>query len=284
MTAGGQQEVFGEFPSLADVSPSWLANELDDRGVVRLKGAFSAKWLDAMRASVVDSMAVNGDGDFYLDHADFEIGSPAHQLVSDPAVRRLFTETTNLRRPHIGSSEDAMRCSMLVRAGTARKAPSHQFHYDPCILTMVVPVFIPDASFGNNGELAAIVNKRPFRRFHATHLFDTLATHNSLYRRAFTKRVHGAPDRHVVPLEPGDAYLFWGYRTFHGNLAVAPGLLRTTLVLKFGQVHPADSWTSRMAWRLSRSRRDLRRFEYVPAPPARPELGHTLPQPEAVES
>jgi hypothetical protein len=279
----GHQTVNSEAHGLGEVSPSWLANQLDDHGVVRLHGVFSAEWLHAMRASVTDSIAVNGNDDFYLDHADHETGSPASHLTSDPAVRRLFTQTTDLRRPHARSTDaqDAIRCSMLVRAGTARKAPSHLFHYDPCVLTMVVPIFIPQAPFGTCGELAAFGNTRPFRRFHATHLLDTLLTHNSPYRRYTTRRVHQDPDKYVVPLEPGDAYLFWGYRTFHGNLDCAPGLLRTTLVLKYGQVHPASSWTSRVAWALSRSRRDLRRFQYLPAPPANPETREAVPEPHA---
>lgn len=245
-----------------EVSPEWLADELDSHGVVRLAGMLSAEWLASMRKSVAEAIAANGDGDFYLDRADLKIGSPAHQLASDPVMRRLFAETTDLRRPHAGPIDDAMRCSMLVRAGTSRKAPSHQFHYDPCILTMVVPILIPQATFGSNGELAALGNKRPFRRFHATHLLETLATQNKLYRRYVTRRIHDAPEKYVVPLHPGDAYLFWGYRTYHGTLGCAPGLVRTTLVLKFGSVHSTTTWTSKVAWKLSRSRRDLRRFQY----------------------
>ncbi|WP_163738873.1 hypothetical protein [Mycolicibacterium madagascariense] len=254
---------------LGEFSPRWLADQLDDRGLVRLQDVFSAEWLDAMRTMVVDYIAANGDRDFYLDRADQEVGSPAHRLTSDPAVRRLFAETANLRRPHVDSADAPMRCSMLVRTGTVRKAPSHLFHYDPCVLTMIVPIFIPQGPLGTCGELAAFGNTRPFRRFHATHLADVLLTHNRWYRRHTTKRVHDAPEKYVVPLQPGDAYLFWGYRTYHGNLGCAPGVLRTTLVLKFGAVHPADGWLSKVAWRFSRSRRDMQRFQGRSALPRR---------------
>ena len=256
-----QNDVHG----LGEVSPAWLADELDDRGLVRLTDVFSEEWLDEMRTMVVDHIAANGNRDFYLDQADQEVGSSAYRLTSDPAVRRLFTATTDLRRPHAGPADTAMRCSMLVRTGTVRRAPSHLFHYDPCVLTMIVPIFIPQGPLGTCGELAAFGNTRPFRRFHATHLVDVLLTHNRWYRRHTTKRVHAAPEKHVVELKPGDAYLFWGYRTYHGNLGCAPGLLRTTLVVKFGAVHPATSWTSKAAWLLSRSRRDMQRFQGLSA-------------------
>ncbi len=216
-----------------------------------------------MRALVVDYIAGNGDGDFFIAQADHEIGSPPHRLVTDPALRQLFIEAANLRWPVARSAYNVIKCSMLVRAGIAPKARSNLFHYDGAVLTMVVPIFIPQADIGSCGELIAFGNKRPFRRFLASHLIDTLLTHNSLYRRRVTKAVHDAPEKHIVELQPGDAYLFWGYRTFHGNLGCAPGLLRTTLVLHYGEVH-ADSRALRMAWRFGRSRRDLGRLQYTP--------------------
>lgn len=255
-----------EVISLGGISGSWLANQLDNDGVVRLQGVFSNEWLQAMRDSVTDDIAVHGDGDFFIAQADQEIGSPAHQLVSDPALRQLFSEAARLRFPK-GASAQEIRSSMLVRPGTAPKTRSNLFHYDACVLTMVVPIFIPRATIGTNGELAAFGNKRPFRRFVASHLVDMILTHNSLYRRHVTKKVLDAPDKYIVPLQPGDAYLFWGYRTYHGNLVCAPGLLRTTLVVQYGQVH-SDSGAMKVVWRLSRSRQDMNRFQYAPTMPA----------------
>lgn len=258
-----------EVNGFGDISPEWLANELDDHGVVRLQGVISDEWLDAMRGSVTGYIAANADRDFFIDQADSEVGSPPHRLVS--AVRQLFSETTSLRRPNAGSTDDALHCSMLVRTGTARTLRSHLFHYDACVLTMVVPVYIPQGPIGTCGELAAFGNKRPYRRFLTSHLVETMLTHNTLFRRFVTKKVHDAPDKYVVDFQPGDAYLFWGYRTYHGNLGCAPGLLRTTLVLHYGQVHPVGR-ALKVAWRFSRSRRDLRRLQTLPAVPASSEV------------
>jgi len=252
-----------EVISLGGISPSWLANQLDNDGVVRLEGVFSNEWLSALRASVTDDIAGHGGGDFWIGQADQEIGSPAHQLVSDPALRELFSETARLRFPKAAPGQD-IRSSMPVRPGTLPKTRANLFHYDACVLTMLVPIFIPSATIGTCGELAAFGNKRPFRRFVGTHLVDSILTHNSLYRRYITKKVLDDPEKYIVPLQPGDAYLFWGYRTFHGNLVCAPGQLRATLVVQYGQVHP-DSRTMKVVWRFSRSRQDKNRFEYVPA-------------------
>jgi hypothetical protein len=250
---------------LDGISPSWLANQLDQQGVVRLRDVFSNEWLEAMQQSVINRIANHGDGDLFIARPDREIGSPAHQLMSDPALRRLFDDAARLRRPKAGPAQ-RFQCNIPVRNGIAPKMRSNLFHYDPSVLTMVVPIFIPHATVGNCGELAAFGNKRPFRRLVATHLVETVLTHNALYRRHLTKKVNNTPEKYIVALQPGDAYVFWGYRQFHGNLACAPGLLRATLVIGFGEVH--SGWAMKVAWRFSRSRRHIGRLQYSPTTPA----------------
>jgi hypothetical protein len=260
-----------EVIGLDGISASWLADQLDDHGVVRLRDVFSDEWLDALRAWVTARIADHGDGDFVITEADQEFGSPARQLVSNPALRRLFNDAATLRWP--GATQN-MRCGIPVRAGSGPRARSNLFHYDASVLTMVVPIFIPESTVGSCGELVAFGNRRPFRRFVASHLVDTILTQNSVYRRHVLKAVLDDPEKYIVALQPGDACVFSGCRTYHGNLACAPGLLRATLVLRYGEVH-SDSPALRVAWRFSRSRRAMRRFQYRSATPADPAQGVT---------
>jgi hypothetical protein len=126
---------------------------------------------------------------------------------------------------------------------------------------MIVPIFIPQATVGRCGELVAIANKRRVHRFVGAHLADMLLAYTPLYRARIARKALADPENHLVDLQPGDAYLFWGYRTYHGNLVCAPGLLRAVLVVQFGDVH-AGSRTMSLVWRLSRSRRAVSRFRY----------------------
>jgi hypothetical protein len=257
--------------SLEGISASWLADQLDDHGVVRLRDVLSNEWLETLRAWVSARIADHGDGDFVITDADQEFGSPAQQLMSDPALRRLFNDAAALGWP---SAARNMRSGIPVRAGTGPRARSNLFHYDATVLTMVVPIFIPESTLGSCGELVAFGNKRPFRRFVASHLVDTILTQNSVYRRHVLKAVHDDPEKYIVALQPGDACIFSGYRTYHGNLVCAPGLLRAALVLQYGQVH-SDSPALRVAWRVSRSRRAMRRFGYRSTTPADSAQGTT---------
>ena len=45
VAGAADQEAIG----LGGISPSWLANQLDELGVVRLRDVFSDEWLEAMR-------------------------------------------------------------------------------------------------------------------------------------------------------------------------------------------------------------------------------------------
>jgi hypothetical protein len=254
----GQPEII----RLAALTPRSLAEQLDEHGVVRLRGAVSAEWLEAMQRTVRDSIdSHDGAGDLYIVRPDLERDSPAHRLMSDESLRRLLSDTAAQRVKDRGA-ELKYECNIPVRNGASPKMQANRFHYDPCVLTLIVPIFIPPAVPGTGGELVAFGNRRPFRRFVGTHLLETVLTQNPLYRRRLAKTAEAALPNYIVALQPGDAYMFWGYRQLHGNLACAPGLLRATLVVSLGEVH-GHSWALKVAWQLSRSRRRVGRLRHV---------------------
>jgi len=41
----------------------------------------------------------------------------------------------------------------------------------------------------------------------------------------------------VVPMEPGDVYLFWGYRSLHANRPCRPDWVRSTALFHFADPH-----------------------------------------------
>jgi hypothetical protein len=221
---------------LGDVSIPDLIKKLDTDGVVCLENAISSTWLKAARATLPKYMARYGAQDFLVADVGDEADTPSHELVNDPVLRELFAEVAQAGWP-LARHASSIRNGLTVRSGPVRKAPGMLFHYDASVVTMVVPIFIPDGERGDSGELVAIPNKRPFRRFLVSHTVDKLLTHNSWYRRRVARKALREPGEHIVDLKPGNAYLFWGYRTLHGNLPCAPGLLRSTLILQYGEVH-----------------------------------------------
>ena len=220
-----------------DISVAQLAEELDRTGFACLKNVVSPDWLAQARESVTASLAKYGENDFCIIAPDNQPHTPAHRFVSDPAVHSLFQRLALARCPQ-GVSEDEQIYSVLrVLAGPERKASSHAFHFDAAVVTMLVPLFIPTVGPGESGELVVFPNRRPFRRSAVINIFEKVSMQNLFYRKLIRRRFNRDPGRYSVMLVPGNLYLFWGYRTFHGNLPCAPNTVRATLLLHFGNPH-----------------------------------------------
>jgi hypothetical protein len=224
-----------------DVPIGELIDELDRTGFICLRNAVSPEWLQEARDAVKSNLARYGENDFCVIRPDSQQGTPAHQFVSDPAVRSLLQRLALARCPQSVSEHDEVYSVLRVLAGPETAATSFAYHYDAAVVTMLVPLFIPDAGRGRSGELVVFANKRPFRRSAVGNIAEKVATENRLYRWRMTRRLQRAPEKYAVVLEPGNVYLFWGYRTFHGNLPCAPNTVRATLLLHLGNPHPT-SW------------------------------------------
>jgi hypothetical protein len=109
------------------------------------------------------------------------------------------------------------------------------------IVTMVVPIFMPDAGRGTSGELVGFFNKRPFRRFVLMNIVEKAIAQSRFYRSLILRRAGGNDLGKIVDMEVGNAYLFWGYRSLHANMPCKPGAVRATLLLHFGRLHSGSS-------------------------------------------
>src|SRR6185436_19362359 len=108
------------------------------------------------------------------------------------------------------------------------------------VVTMVVPVLMPDYQPGRSGELVAFGNARGYRGSVLMNLVEKIATRNRPAWKRARARIAGPHDPRVRVLRPGNIYLFWGYRTYHGNLPCRPGMLRATMLLHYGNPHGND--------------------------------------------
>lgn len=220
-----------------DLSVAELAEELDRTGFVCLEDVVSQRWLDEACESVKSSLAKYGENDFCVIHPNNEENTPAHRFVSDPAVRSIFEGLAMARCPQGISEQEEIYSVLRVLAGPEREASSYAFHYDAAVVTMLVPLSIPRVGAGRSGELVVWPNKRPFRSSVLINVIEKAFMQNRFYRTWMVRQLNRAPDKRSVELKPGNVYLFWGYRTFHGNSPCAPDAVRATLLLHYGNPH-----------------------------------------------
>ena len=114
---------------------------------------------------------------------------------------------------------------------------SMRFHYDSYLLTVLLPVAIPER--GARGNLLVFPSRRPVRRSYLRSLADKALVHSRRAQASF-KRTAQSSGAVSIPMVPGDAYLFWGYRSLHTNMGCDPGVLRATALLHYGDPHSGD--------------------------------------------
>lgn len=226
----------------SDFKPSaqQVAADLDRDGFVCLENVVDSEWLERARAAVKDHLSVYGEKYFSILRPGDEPDSPAQELVGDPQVEALLHGVTQAACP-AGMVDEGVYNVLRIIAGPDGGSGSLGFHYDASVVTMLVPLFIPENEPGKSGELVVFPNARPFRRSVAFNLVEKAFTQNRFFRKLTTSRFWRDPDRYTRVLKPGNVYLFWGYRTFHGNLPCAPNSLRATVLLHYGNPHGNNS-------------------------------------------
>lgn len=130
-----------------------------------------------------------------------------------------------------------------------------------------MPLFIPDGEPGTAGDLIVFPNLRRIRKSVLINLFEKVLWQNKLasllLRKESVRRLMGGKR---VRLKPGNLYLFWGYRTLHGNEPCNIDQLRSTAIFHLGNPH-RNSLATAMILKLRRFReeRNLRKRTIVPA-------------------
>ena len=121
-----------------------------------------------------------------------------------------------------------------------------------------MPTFIPQGEPGTSGELVIFPNRRGYGDTVFTNLVKKAVVQSPAYQRRIARRLRNGGSGEICLLEPGNLYLFWGYRTYHGNYWVAPNRLRATMLLHYGDPHGRSPVTR--AVRNLRATREARRI------------------------
>ena len=243
-------------PPFEAVFPA-VAEALDRDGFATIENVVALAWLDRARAQVEREVAVHGQKFFSLICPAQQPGSVFADVVGNPGLQQLLKRLVKHACPaaaiELGSPYNVLR----VIAGKTGEDGAFQFHYDSSVITVVVPIVIPENPHGPAGQLAVFPNKRPIRRSVAVNVAEKALLQNRFAWRRAKDQVNSAPSAHLKQLIPGNIYLFWGYRTYHGNLPCGVEALRATLLLHLGDPH-RNGLVSR-AIRLARAKIEARR-------------------------
>lgn len=232
-----------EYRGLLSDGPSRVdevASLLDNAGMVRLVEALPPEMLASAQEEVAEYVSNHGPGDHdLLDYTRWE--SPTlEKIATSERVELLLDSLASWRSAsypadHRGYSRRVLR----IHDGTGViQTNPYVWHYDASTLTLHFPITIPG---GDTGNLAAFPAHRPRLRTAVTSVREKLLPPDRWATRAFA----ADPLRHTVFLVPGEAILFYGYRTLHTGLPWPAGDLRANLILHYG--NPEESVALRTA-------------------------------------
>lgn len=233
------------------------AAALDADGFAVIEGAVNRDWVERARSEVKAQVSKRTAPFFSLIRPADEAGSVLGEVAHDGPLNTLLARLVHHASPGAVVERDAPYTVLRVIAGETGSDGAYQFHYDSSVITVVVPIVIPEARDGPAGQLAVFGNRRPFRRTVIGNIAEKIALQNRWAWRRAEQRVTAQAADLVRQLEPGNLYLFWGYRTYHGNLPCGSSMLRATLLLHVGDPHGSSPVTR--AIRVLRARIEARR-------------------------
>ncbi|MBI6702815.1 hypothetical protein YA0089_16725 [Pseudomonas viridiflava] len=219
-----------------------LAQDMDTQGFARLGNVLNDTDLEQLRA-FTDRQASQHPGEYFAYHGETALSeSLLASLWSTPEFKHLLGQLYEHGAQRQSISDQIFPVLRCVQ-GEQGLRESNCFHYDASLVTALIPIYIPTEG-EECGDLMLFPNLRNVRQHIALNIIEKSLLQNRLTRWAMRMAIrHEWLKPKVLKLQPGDIYLFWGYRTLHANQACGPGLKRATAIFHFGDPHSGSRVT-----------------------------------------
>lgn len=213
---------------------SSLAEQITREGIGIIPQFFSAPLIAEAARFAQDAVAAN-NGE-YISFGGSE-GLPGFLLGQMDKALWFQELCQNIYRELVGKVPPPPRFSQVLRclSGRTGRTNSNYFHYDSYALTMLVPVMIPEPR--ERGRLILFPNARPFRRSYALNAFEKAVVDRKWVQNLIRRRTNRNSRSLRIELEPGNLYVFCGYRSLHTNEPCGEQDLRATLLFHYANPH-----------------------------------------------
>ncbi|WP_158940000.1 hypothetical protein [Burkholderia sp. S171] len=239
MTALNDGLPLSGFLPVSAESAQALAESMDDSGVGILHDIVPEATLTQMRSFVAHQIEQHNGQYFGLEGAAWIVDTCLNPLFEDPGFRALMR---SLYERKMRASPPSDRIFPVLRGLTGTHGLRHalNFHYDSYVVTVLLPILIPNGADEPPGHLVMFPNLREARRFAIVNIVEKILVEKLLKRTWRSPRVQKLLSAKIVPLTPGNLYFFWGMRSLHANQACLPSSVRCTALLHFGDPHEGN--------------------------------------------
>ncbi|CAG9200899.1 conserved hypothetical protein [Paraburkholderia tropica] len=224
------------YARVSAASAQSLAESMDETGVAVLHDVVPDEIIARMRGFVGDQIARRGGQYFSCEGTAWTADTCLRPLIEDAGLHALLR---SLYEGKMRTPPPSERIFPVLRVLTGSHGLRHalNFHYDSYVVTVLLPVLIPNAPGEPPGHLLMFPNLRDARRSAVVNILEKLMMEKLLKRLWRKERVQHWLSAKIVPLTPGNLYFFWGMRSLHANQACLPASVRCTVLMHFGDPH-----------------------------------------------
>lgn len=229
-----------------------IVNEMSTKGSSCIANFLTPEQLTSLQEHVrVDAEKHNGQ--YFAHHGGTAIESSLlGDLGAAPEFRQMLE---NIYRAGVGETAYSGEILKVLRCvqGNSGQRESNCFHYDASLVTVLLPIEIPQSG-DDRGDLIIFPNLRRVRSNVLFNVLEKALLQNALSRKLISTAIgHHLLKPEKLQLVPGNLYLFWGYRTLHANEPCNPASRRATAIFHYGDPH-AGSFATRLILKLNQRR------------------------------
>jgi hypothetical protein len=222
-------------PQISDKSVASLVTALDTTGYTCIPDYIQPEDLARMQAFVREAMHKSGNEYIGFGGPQEVAGSGLDELYHAPAFEKLIRDVYERGTGKAGPKQKLYHVLRCLAGETGQKH-AWMFHYDSYVVTALVPIMIP--AEGRSGDLLLFPNTRSIRPAYLLNAADKVLLDNRLTQKLLRRTVERDPSRPTrVKMQPGNLYLFWGYRTIHTNEPCDPDKVRATALFHYANPH-----------------------------------------------
>ena len=206
-----------------------IKKDIDTKGFHCIENFITNEELNILRELVNQKLVENNYQYFFLTS---EGGS--NNLLNDEKffenIENLLKKITTSFNYKIRDNEKLYKVLRVV-TGEKSKKVSLDFHFDAHLLTLLIPIYIPNRKNSNNGNLIIIKNLRKLTSYLFKNIFQKIFFQSKFFKKFFIQK--NLIKKEILNLYPGNVYIFNGFRTLHANMNIDPKDIRATILVHY---------------------------------------------------
>lgn len=224
-----------------------LIQGIQKDGFVEIKNFIGDEKMSLLKNFVNSKLEENNYEYFFLTSTKDQEKTLLNDDIFFKKIEDLLKKITSDLNFSIRKDEKLYKVLRVVTGEKSRKV-SLKYHFDAHLLTLLIPVYIPERENSDNGNLIIIKNLRKLTKNLFINIIQKLFFQSNFFKKIFIDK--NLIKKKTLNLKPGNVYIFNGFTTLHTNMNIDPRDVRATIL-----VHYYDIFRNSFLVNMNRKRR-----------------------------